>query len=177
MKRYHPILVILHWALAIMIIGGLIMGGFVLSETPNSDPFKMTALTAHMSMGMLILVLMIVRLMFRLFTKKPQAADIGNAMLNKSADMAHWAFYAVVIAMCASGIAIANAAGLPAIIFGGSGEPLPANFNDIPPRMAHGVIAKILGLLILSHVAAALYHQFVRKDGLLGRMWFGNRKG
>ncbi len=40
---------------------------------------------------------------------------------------------------------------------------------------AHGVIATLLGLLIAAHVAAGLYHQFIRKDGLFGRMWFGDR--
>ena len=175
MKRYHPLLVILHWLLALMIIGGLIMGTFVLAATPNSDPFKMTSLTMHMSMGIAILVLMIIRLIVRFTTRKPPHADIGNALLNKGAIAAHWAFYILVIAMCVSGLAIANIAGLPAIVFGGSGDPLPANFDDIPPRAAHGAIATLLMLLILAHAAAGLYHHFVRKDGLLGRMWFGNR--
>ncbi len=175
MQRYHPLLVTLHWLLALMIIGGLFMGTFVLAATPNDDPFKMTSLMMHMSMGILILVLMVIRLVVRLATAKPPHADIGNALLNKGAVAAHWLFYFLVIAMCASGLATANIAGLPAIVFGGSGEPLPADFNDIAPRAAHGAIATLLGLLILAHVAAGLYHQFVRKDGLFGRMWFGKR--
>jgi cytochrome b561 len=77
--------------------------------------------------------------------------------------------------MCISGLATANIAGLPALVFGGSGEPLPASFDDIAPRVAHGVIATLLGLLILRHGAAGLYHQYARIDGLLGRMWFGGR--
>lgn len=175
MRRYHPALVILHWLLAIMIIGRLIVGGQFLAETPNSDPFKITALAVHMSTGMLILVLMVVRLIVRMATAKPPHADIGNDLLNKGAVAAHWGFYVLVFAMCISGLATANIADLPAIVFGGSGEPLPANFDDIAPRVAHGVIATLLGLLILSHVAAGLYHQYARKDGLLGRMWFGDR--
>lgn len=175
MRRYHPLLVTLHWLLAAMIIGGLIMGGTVLAETPNSDPYKITSLTMHMSLGILILVLMIVRLIVRVTTAKPPHADIGHALLNKSASAAHWGFYLLVFAMCASGLATAIIAGLPAIIFGGSGDPLPANFDGIPPRTVHGILATLLGLLILTHVAAGLYHQFVRKDGLLARMWFGKR--
>ncbi|MDJ0820800.1 MAG: cytochrome b/b6 domain-containing protein [Paracoccaceae bacterium] len=175
MTRYHPFLVVLHWLLAAMIIGGLIMGSQVLAATPNSDPFKMTSLLMHMSMGIAILALMIVRLIVRFATAKPPHADIGNPLLNTGAKAAHWAFYVLVIAMCASGLATANAAGLPAIVFGGSGDPLPANFDDIASRAAHGVIAILLGLLILAHVAAGIYHQFVRKDGLFARMWFGQR--
>ncbi|WP_425037323.1 cytochrome b [Primorskyibacter sp. S187A] len=175
MRRYHPLLVTLHWLLAVMVIGGLVMGTFALAATPNDDPFKITALTMHMGMGVLILVLMIFRLIVRFATSKPPHADIGNALLNKGAIAAHWVFYFLVIAMCLSGLATANIAGLPAIVFGGSGEPLPANFDDIPPRVAHGIIATLLGLLILAHILAGFYHHYVRKDGLLGRMWYGQR--
>ena len=175
MTRYHPLLVALHWLLALMIILGLFMGRNVLAETANDDPFKLTALQMHMTMGRIIIVLMALRLVIRLFTKKPPHADIGNAMVNRLGIAAHWAFYLVVIAMCLSGLATANMAGLPEIVFGGSGEPLPADFSVFPPRAAHGALATLLSLLILGHVAAGLWHQYVRKDGLLSRMWFGKR--
>lgn len=176
MTKYHPALVILHWLLAAMVIGGLIMGGFVLAATPNDDPFKMTSLTMHMSMGMLILFLMVVRLIVRLSTTKPPHADSGIALMNTAAKLGHWGLYVLVFAMSASGLALANMADLPAIVFGGSGEPLPEDFSAYPPRAAHGMIATLLGLLVLGHIAAALYHQFVRKDGLFARMWFGDRQ-
>lgn len=175
MRRYHPALVTLHWLLALMIIGGLVMGKFVLAATPNSDPFKLTSLTMHMGMGVLILVLMSVRLIVRFSTAKPPHADIGNSFLNKVGIAVHWLLYLLVFALCASGLATANIAGLPGIVFGGSGEPLPVNFDDIAPRVAHGIIASVLALLVLAHVAAGLYHQYVRKDGLFARMWFSKR--
>ncbi|SHK27685.1 cytochrome b561 [Shimia gijangensis] len=175
MTRYHPLLVTLHWLLAAMIIGGLVMGSNVLAETPNDDPAKLVSLQMHMSLGIVILALMVIRLALRLLTTRPPHADIGNAMVNKLGQAAHWLFYAVVIAMCASGLAIANMAGLPGIVFGGSGAPLPADFSMYPPRAAHGVLATVLGVLILGHAGAGLWHQYVRKDGLLRRMWFGNR--
>lgn len=129
----------------------------------------------HMGIGSLILVLMILRFAVRMFTKKPPHADIGNATLNKLAIAAHYVFYLAVFAMCASGLATAFSAGLPDIVFGGSGAPLPENFNDIAPRAAHGVLAKVLVLLIIGHVLAFLFHQYVRKDNLFSRMWFGDR--
>lgn len=177
MRRYHPALVTLHWLLAFMIILALVMGGFVLAETPNDDPSKLYGLRAHMSVGLSILVLMLVRLAVRLFTTQPPHADIGNATLNKAGVWAHWAFYVLVIAMAASGIATARMAGLPEIVFGGSGAPLPETFYEYPPRYAHGIIGTLLGLLVLGHIAAALYHQLVRRDGLLSRMSFGPRDG
>jgi len=176
MKRYHSFLVVLHWLLAIMVILGLILGGNVLSATPNSEPEKLFYLQMHMTMGMVILVLMGLRLVIRLFTQKPPNADIGNDLLNKLGVATHYVFYALVILMGVSGLATANLAGLPEIVFAGSGEALPATFDDFPPRVAHGVIAALLTVFIAAHVLAFLFHQYVRKDHLFSRMWFGPRK-
>lgn len=177
MSRDHPVLVALHWLLAVMIIGGLVMGGQVLAETPNDDPFKLFSLRMHLGMGLAILALMITCLVVRLATARPPEADIGHAVLNRLGGWTHWVMYLVVFGVCGSGLAIANMAGLPAIVFGGSGDPLPATFHDLPPRAAHGALTFLLGALILAHAGAALYHQFVRKDGLFSRMWFGKREG
>ncbi len=175
MKRYHPALVVLHWLLAVMIIMGLIMGANVLSPTPNDAPEKLFYLMMHMTMGMIILVLMIGRLVVRLFTAKPPTADIGNSLLNKFGIATHYLFYLVVILMALSGLATANMAGLPEIVFGGSGASLPSTFDEFPPRMAHGALGVVLLLLVIGHVLAFLYHQYGRKDGLFSRMWFGRR--
>ncbi len=175
MKRYHGFLVVLHWLLAIMIIGGLVMGGKVLSVTPNSDPEKLFYLKMHMSMGILILALMVIRLLVRFFTAKPPHADIGNAVVNKLGVATHYVFYVVVLLVAGSGLAIANMAGLPDIILGQSGAPLPVDFSEYAPRGAHGVLTKLLFVVIAGHVLAFLYHQYVRKDGLFSRMWFGQR--
>lgn len=175
MKRYHPALTTLHWLLAVLIILALTMGKIVLAQTPNADPDKFGALQGHMIVGISILALMIIRFGIRLMTKRPPDVDIGHELLNKGASIAHYALYALVFAMAASGLATANTAGLPDIIFFGSGDPLPANFDDIFTRTVHRALSLVLILVIASHVLAALYHQFVRKDSLFARMWYGKR--
>ncbi|MES9926350.1 MAG: cytochrome b/b6 domain-containing protein [Candidatus Thiodiazotropha endolucinida] len=175
MRRYHPAMVILHWLLAVMIVAGLIMGTNVLSATPNDAPEKLFYLKMHMSMGIIIFILMTLRLGIRFFTAKPPAADIGYSLFNKLGTATHYLFYLVVILMGASGLAIASMAGLPEIVFGNSGASLVSTFDDFPPRIAHGVLSKVLLILIVGHVSAFLYHQYVRKDNLFSRMWFGRR--
>lgn len=59
-------------------------------------------------------------------------------------------------------------------MFGGEGT-LPPDFDTYPPRAIHGAFAGVLMALIALHVAAALWHQVVRRDGLMARMWFGPR--
>ncbi len=176
MTRYHPALVTLHWLLAAMIVLGLVMGGVFLASMPNDDPFKIMGLRGHMTAGVAILALMLIRLVVRMGSERPSRADSGSRVLNAAAIVVHWGLYLTVIAMAASGLALAMASGLPAIVFGGSGEPLPADFHAFPPRIVHGILANVLTALILAHIAGFLYHQFILGDGLIKRMWFGSRR-
>jgi cytochrome b561 len=172
--RYHPLLVALHWGLGLFIVAALVLGMFVLKEIPNSSPDKLEALRAHMIGGMAILALMIARLAVRLSTAKPERATTGVPALDRLAVLSHYGFYGLVILMAGTGLATAYLADLFRIVLGHSGAALPESFLAFPTRVLHGYIAKFLVGLIALHVAAALYHQFVRKDRLLGRMAFGH---
>jgi len=174
-SRYHPLLVTLHWLLAVLIVGALILGFFVLAAMPNSDPQKLGLLLAHMAGGMLILGLMVIRLIVRILTSKPASATTGSPLLDRIAPITHYGFYLLVLLMVATGFATAIRAGLNRIVFQGSGEPLPESFTVYRPFVAHGYLAALLAAFIALHVLAAFYHQFVRKDGLFRRMWFGRR--
>lgn len=173
--RYHPLLVIMHWLLAFLVAFSLGMGTFALAAIPNDSPDKLFALRGHMTAGILILALMVIRFAVRSFTQRPQPAATDNPLLDKIAVLNHYALYLLVILMAASGITTSVQTGLPDIVFGGSGAPLPESFTVYAPRIAHGIIAKLLMGLVALHVLAALYHQFVRRDNLLARMWFGQR--
>ena len=171
-KRYHAALVTLHWLLAALLIVSLGIGTFALKTLPNSSPDKIGALQGHLIVGGLILLLTLLRLVVRMRSDHPAPATTGNALLDRLAPAMHWSLYLLVLVMVGSGIAMSVLAGLPGIVFGGVGS-LPADFNALPPRAVHGIVAKLLTLAIAAHVAAALYHQFVRRDGLLSRMGFG----
>lgn len=173
-KRYHRALVALHWLLALLLIVALAMGTFALKTVPNSSPDKIDALRGHMIAGGLILLLTLARIVVRLKTTHPAPASTGSALLDRLASPMHWALYTLVLLMAGSGVAMSVLAGLPGIVFGGVGT-LPVNFDTLPPRALHGILAKLLMLAIAAHVGAALYHQFVRRDGLLSRMGFGSR--
>jgi cytochrome b561 len=174
-SRYHPALVALHWLIAIALLFSLGSGMLVLEELPNRSPEKVDALRGHMIAGVVILLLMLIRLGLRVGTARPAPATTGNAQLDRLARLTHWGFYLLVLVMAATGIATSVLAGLPDIVFGGSGAPLPESFSIYWPRAVHGTVAGLLLALILLHAAAALYHQFVRRDKLLARMWFGKR--
>jgi len=112
----------------------------------------------------------------RISTAKPSRATVGIPALDRLAVVSHFGFYALVIGMAGTGLATAFLADLFPVVFGHSGAPLPESFFTFPTRVLHGYIAKLLVGLIVLHASAALYHQFVRKDGLLARMSFGRRQ-
>jgi len=170
-KRYHPLLVTLHWLLAVLIIAMLLIGMFSLKWMPN-NPAKLLPLEFHMTMGILILILMLIRLVVRLTTQKPEPATAGNRFLDAIGKLTHYALYLFAILMALSGVSTAMQASLFSIVFGASGAPLPEDFFVYPVRYVHGYVALILIALIALHFGAAMYHQFIRKDKLLGRMWF-----
>lgn len=172
-SRYHPLLVTLHWLLAIFIFGLLAAGTFVLAPTPNSDPGKLLSFQMHMGLGVTVLFLMVLRLAVRLTTRQPARAETGHPLLDRLARATHWALYAVAITMAASGMALSVASGLPDAVFGTG--TLPADFSEYPARQVHGFLARALMALIALHVAAALWHQFIRGDGIFARIWFGPR--
>jgi cytochrome b561 len=173
--RFHPLLVALHWLLAVMIIAVLPVGFLVLAPMPNTDPQKMQLLMFHMAGGMFIVFLMTVRFVVRLFTARPPDQSIGNAVADRIAPVVHYGFYLLVLLMAATGLATAIIAGLNKSVFQANGDPLPADFDVFPTFQAHGLFAFLLAIFALLHTAAALYHQFVRHDGLFRRMWFGPR--
>jgi cytochrome b561 len=174
-RRYHPVLAALHWLLALLLIALLAGGTLSLKTVPNASPDKLNLLRLHMLMGGSILGLMLLRLVARLSTEHPPAASTGNALLDRLAPWAHWALYILVFVMAGSGIGMAALAGLPDIVFSGIGQ-LPVDFSAYPQRAVHGIVAKLLMLTIALHAAAALFHQFIKRDGLLSRMWFGSRR-
>ncbi|TVS02534.1 MAG: cytochrome b [Rhodobacteraceae bacterium] len=172
-RRYHPALITLHWLLALFLIGALIAGRFILTPQDNADPAKLISFTLHMGLGLTILALMLVRLGVRFSTAHPPRALTGQPLPDRLAPLTHWALYAVAIAMSVSGIVMSRQTGLPDAVFGDG--PMPADFDDVPARAVHGVLSMLLMALIALHVAAALWHQFIRRDGLMARMWFGPR--
>jgi len=174
-RRYHPLLVGLHWILALLIIAALALGALVMVRIPNADPMKMEALRSHMIGGAAILLLMLLRLFVRVRTDAPPPATARNPFLDRLAWWSHRLLYAAVIGMAGSGIIMALQTRLPWIVFAHDG-PLPADFWSYPIRAVHYAFSRLLMGLIALHVAGAFYHALILRDGLLQRMWFGRRR-
>jgi cytochrome b561 len=132
-----------------------------------------TLFAFHKSIGVLILVLMILRLINRLVVGAP-IPEPGIAAWQKTASaFVHTSFYVLLIAMPIVGYIATSAYGAPPSFFGlftlppitGQDEALATQLFTL-----HRWVGYLLILLVLTHIGAALYHHFVRGDNVLQRM-------
>lgn len=175
--RHHPLLVTLHWLTGLMLLLALAMGTFALVPMPLDAPEKIGALKGHMSFGVLLGVLMLLRLAVHVLTVRnvEPTPSSGSAAKDALAKVVHVGLYVLVFGMVATGMATSLSTGLSDAVWGAAGGAVPANLREVAPRIAHGWIAKGIAVLVVLHVAGALMRHLVNKDGTLGRMWFGKR--
>lgn len=171
-QRYGAVAIAIHWITALAILG-LFISGFLASGT--ADPAAKAGLLAgHAAMGISILVLTILRILWwfaadRLRPLSPAGTPRWQSI---AAHAVHGLLYVVILVMASTGMGMFALSGAADIVFGGASAPLP-NFLEYPPRIPHGIGARLLLLLLAAHIAAALYHQFIRRDRLLERMGIG----
>lgn len=129
----------------------------------------------HVPLGVLVLLLTL----FRLFwwwrvDQKPHPVAGDPAWQTFSAKAIHVLFYIVILGMAASGIGMLALSGAGAILFSSAAGPLP-DFTAFLPRVPHGLGGRLMVALFTLHAGAALYHHFIKKDGLIWRMWFRSK--
>ena len=161
---------ILHWVMAVCILAMLFIGvGMVSTVMPK----YLTLVSIHKPLGAAILVLALIRLGVRLgYGAPPLPADLP-APMKLGAHLSHYAFYVLMIGMPLIGWGMLSAAAYPVELF--AGVHLPA---ILPPSdslhallwNAHFYLAFVFFALILLHVAAALFHALIRRDGVFEAM-------
>jgi cytochrome b561 len=168
--RYHPVSMALHWLLALLILGSLAVGLYM-TGLPFS-PQRLKLYNWHKWAGVVILVLSAARLLWRL-VQRPPALPAMPAWQTRAAHGAHLALYMLFFAVPLSGWAYSSAAGFPIVLF--AVLPLP-DWVPVNRELAellkpvHHYAAYALAAVIGLHVAGALKHHFVDRDGLLLRM-------
>jgi cytochrome b561 len=168
--RYTAVAIGLHWLLALLIAVSFAVG-LTMSDLPLS-PTRLKLFNWHKWAGITILALSALRLLWRLAHRPPPDLPMSGWQ-QALAHGAHWALYALFFLVPLAGWAYSSAAGFPVVVFGL--VPLP---DFVSPDRAvasllkerHEQLAWALAALVALHVAGALKHQFLDKDGLLSRM-------
>ncbi|TDT75650.1 cytochrome b561 [Litoreibacter halocynthiae] len=170
--KYGSVAVTIHWVSAILIL--VLLGSGFRATSLTDSAAKEAILMIHAPLGATILLLTLLRLFWWWrVDQKPEPSGDDPAWQTFLAKAVHVLFYIVILGMGASGIGLFVLSGAGDIVFGAGPGPLP-NFADYPPRIPHGLGARLMVALFVLHAGAALYHQFIKKDGLIWRMWFGS---
>ncbi len=161
----------LHWLMALLLIGLLALG-FYMQDLPLS-PEKLQLYAWHKWAGVSAFLLVLLRLSWRLaHTPPPLPASMPRTM-QLAAHAGHLLLYGLMIVIPLSGWLMSSAKGFQTVWFGVL--PIPDLIGkDKATGELLALVHKSLNLLfvaaILGHVAAALKHHFIDKDGLLDRM-------
>lgn len=152
--KYARIQIFLHWGIFLLFAFNFIvsegMGKALRTSLEGGVPEGIVP-TIHPPIGVAVLALTVLRIILRLKLGAPALPEGNNPMMDKAAHLGHLALYALLLLIPLSGMAA----------WGGG----IAAAGDV-----HEILIKLTMVLIAGHVAAALYHQFVLKDGLMMRM-------
>ena len=188
-QRYTAIAIVLHWAIAAAILSNLIVGWWMkaaIDET-TAQARAIAAFQLHKSIGLTVLLLTVLRLLWR-FTHKPPPLPASMARWERfSAKAAHWAFYILSVVVPLSGWTYVSSQwahgkplSVPTLWFGLFQVPHLFDARAMPEAAraavserdaaAHYYLAWSMAGLFVLHVAAALKHHFLDRDRVLTQM-------
>ena len=183
-RRYSAVAILLHWASALgvlVLIGlGLTMTHAVLAPLRQFQLYQW-----HKSVGITVLVLTALRALWRLTHRPPPHPAGMPARERRAAAAAHHLLYLLLVGLPLTGWAVVSLSpfNIPTVLYGLVPWPhLPLAPLLTDPAGAEGLLkalhasgAWILTALLVLHVAAALRHHLILRDGVLGRMLAGRR--
>lgn len=170
-ERYSTTAIVLHWAIALLIFAAFPLGLYLEDMKPSPTTLKLYSY--HKSMGVSVFFLLALRLGWRATHPPPlQPAGMPRWQVIASAAI-HHSLYLLMAAIPLSGWLASSAKGFPTVWLGLVQLPdLLGRNKELGELLGgvHGTLNGIMLLLVVLHVAAALKHHFIDKDGLLLRM-------
>lgn len=169
--EYHPFAKFLHWIVVLLVAIQFVSSWLMPESEHNGIPNLFNDL--HMSFGVIVLpfVVALLSMHFLRPTEKPEMNP--PTFQGRAAFWVHSVLYVLLIILPFNGWAAASFAGIPVNIFGVFELPaLAVQGSSLGYLFAesHGLFASTVGFLVIGHIAAALYHQVILKDGVLDRM-------
>lgn len=180
--RYTTPAIILHWLIAILMIGNMI---FAWQIEKLSDEWVRFAFDTHKSIGISVLGLVLMRILWRFGHRPPPFSEGMSAWERLLAHVAHFGLYGLMLFMPLTGwlhdSAWKDAATHPMYLFGLVGWPRIGFIADQPAEtkeMLHDLFGEmheiggyVLAALVVLHIAGALKHQFIDREPEFRRMW------
>lgn len=172
MEKYSKPAILLHWAVALLILAAFALG-WIMTDIPGITPTKLKYFSWHKWIGVTVLGMAALRLLWRLAHRPPAYPASMPAWQKKAAGALHGALYVLMFVVPLSGYFYSLAAGVPVVYLGVLPLPVLIDTNpELKPVLkdVHEVLTTVLLAIVCIHVAAALKHHFIDRDGVLKRM-------
>ena len=177
-ERYNNVAIALHWLLALGILCQIGLGWY-LREVPRATPARTVWVNLHKSTGITLAALILIRVGWRLAHRPPALPRTMAAWERIAARVNHALLYACMIGMPLTGYVASNFSKFGIRYFGAINLPpwgvddknIYAVFNT-----THKTLSYLFVTLIALHIAAALKHLLVDRDGTIRRMWPAGRR-
>lgn len=178
-NRYSGVAMLLHWLIAIAVIANWRIAEA--GEHAATQEAKSEIMSNHFSIGVIILLLIIIRLVWRFVSPPPPLANTLADWERILAKVTHTLFYVILAVMPLAGWFAMSKYGAPISVFGiFSVPPLPVAPDPEGASAIfeqHATAGKALLILVGIHILATLKHTFIDKDGNIFRMLpFGTPK-
>lgn len=161
-----------HWVTVLLVLVMIPVGLTMIQEIPR--PVQDRLFILHKGLGPVVLVVVILRLFWRMFHAPPPLPEDISMLQRHAAATVHALLYVFLLIMGVSGYVRVTTGGFPIEFLDYLGIPPLFTKAEEVAEVAKAIHATaIVGLLILIglHVAAAAYHGIVRRDGVILRMW------
>lgn len=177
--RYGNTAIALHWLIALLIFAGWSLGAYMTDL--KLSPEKLKLYSWHKWIGITVLLLACLRAAWRV-THAPPPVNLAHPRWQRlAASLTHRMLYVLLFALPLSGWTFSSASGYPVKYLGliplpdlvGKNKALAETLGEV-----HELLAGLLALIVLVHVAAALQHHFFHRDDTLARMlpWARRRR-
>ena len=177
-RHYGAVAIALHWLMALLLIGLVAMGLYMVSlPDAGYDAWKIRLILVHKELGMLALVIAAPRLLWRLANALPRLVDTLPDWQKVLARFVHLCFYGLMFALPVTGWVMSSAAGIPVSVLGVFTLPDLVAHNDLLFRtyiLLHAALAFGLIACMLVHIGAALRHHLLLRDTTLKKMLPGS---
>ena len=172
-QRYPSTTRFLHWLVALMVLATIPIGAAMVQPGLERS-VQNTLYILHKNGGVLILLLVVLRLVWRAIHPAPPMPPSVPAWQVRVAHLAHWGLYGLLLVMAISGYVRVKAGGFPIEALDALGIPSLVPRSDALAEAAKAVhfwARFALVALILAHLGAALQHLLIKRDGVFGRIW------
>jgi len=171
--RYTAVAIALHWLIALLVLC-LMTVGFTMTDLPKSaGPIKLKLYAYHKWAGVSIFALVLLRVLWRLGHRPPAPPAGMQDWQRRAAAGTHLLLYLLTVAVPLTGWLFSSAKGFQTVVFGV--WPIPDLLSkDLALaeilRGSHQALNYLMAVLVILHVAAALKHHWIDRDGVLSSM-------